>query len=163
MHIMLMSKNRYEKEKMVGRRFGRVKVRCLSDRRAPRGKRTVPLWECICDCGATTYKSTDTLTNRSISMCSGCAQKYAAQRMREKIGLIDGTEISRIKSDKLISTNTSGARGVYYNSKSKKWRARLRFKGKTYNLGSYKSFDDAVKARKNGEEKIYGEFLEKIN
>lgn len=68
-----------------------------------------------------------------------------------------------IKSDKLISTNTSGARGVYYNSKSKKWRARLRFQGKTYNLGSYKSFDDAVKARKNGEEKIYGEFLEKIN
>ncbi len=79
--------------------------------------------------------------------------------MRENVGLIGGTQISRIKSDKLIASNTSGARGVYYSEKSGKWRARLRFKGKTYNLGTYKNFEDAVKARKDGEERIYGEFL----
>ena len=82
--------------------------------------------------------------------------------MREKAGYVDGTQISRIKSDKLIATNTSGARSVYLERKTGKWRARLRFKGKTYNFGTYANFDDAVKARKEAEQLIYGEFLDQI-
>ena len=95
-------------------------------------------------------------------MCTACAEKYAAERMREKAGFVDGTQISRIRSDKPIATNTSGARGVYYDRHTGKWRARLKFKGKLMNFGTYASFEDAVKARKQAEEEYYGEFLKNI-
>ena len=148
---------------MIGKRFGLLTVIELSNRRATRGKRTVPLWECRCDCGNITYKATDTLKNPDISMCAGCAKKYATQKMRERSGYRDGTQISRISSNKLISTNTSGCRGVYYDKNSKKWRARIKFKGKLISLGSYLEFDDAVKARKEAETSIYTSFIENTN
>ena len=151
------------KENLIGRRFGKLEVIGRSDKRGSRGARTVPLWECRCDCGNITYKATDTLTNPDLSMCNECAGKYAGEKMREKAGFVDGTQISRITSNKLIATNTSGARGVYLERKTGKWRARLRFKGKTYNFGTYANFDDAVKARKEAEQLIYGEFLEQLN
>lgn len=150
------------KENLIGRRFGKLEVIGRSDKRGSRGARTVPLWECRCDCGNITYKATDTLTNPDLSMCNDCVSKYATAKMREKAGFVDGTQISRITSDKLIATNTSGCRGVYLERKTGKWRARLRFKGKTYNFGTYANFDDAVKARKEAEQQIYGEFLDQI-
>lgn len=163
MHIMTKKRNGPTRGDLTGRRYGKVVVIGRSDRRMTRGKRTVPLWECVCDCGSVTYKPTDSLTNGSVSMCRECAAKYSAQKMREKVGLVGGTQISRIRSDRLIATNTSGARGVYYNPKTGRWRARLRFQGKTYNLGTYRTLEEAVKARKNGEEKIYGRFLRQID
>ena len=150
------------KANLIGRRFGKLEVIGRSDKRGSRGARTVPLWECRCECGAICYKATDTLTNPDLSMCNECVGKYAGEKMREKAGYVDGTQISRIKSDKLIATNTSGARGVYLERKTGKWRARLRFKGKTYNFGTYANFEDAVKARKEAEQLIYGEFLDQI-
>lgn len=150
------------KDNLIGRRFGKLEVIGRSDKRGSRGARTVPLWECRCECGAICYKATDTLTNPELSMCNGCVGKYAGEKMREKAGYVDGTKISRITSDKLIATNTSGARGVYWDKNSGKYRARLRFKGKTYNFGTYANFDDAVKARKEAEQQIYGEFLDQI-
>ena len=150
------------KENLIGRRFGKLEVIGRSDKRGSRGARTVPLWECRCDCGNITYKATDTLTNPDLSMCNECAGKYATEKARAKAGFVDGTQISRITSDKIIATNTSGARGVYLERKTGKWRARLRFKGKTYNFGTYANFDDAVKARKKAEQLIYGEFLDQI-
>ena len=150
------------KENLIGRRFGKLEVIGRSDKRGSRGARTVPLWECRCECGAICYKATDTLTNPEISMCNDCVGKYATEKARAKAGFVDGTQISRITSDKIIATNTSGARGVYLERKTGKWRARLRFKGKTYNFGTYANFDDAVKARKEAEQLIYGEFLDQI-
>ena len=150
------------KENLIGRRFGKLEVIGRSDKRGSRGARTVPLWECRCECGAICYKATDTLTNPEISMCNDCVGKYATEKARAKAEFVDGTQISRITSDKIIATNTSGARGVYWDRRSGKWRARLRFKGKIYNFGSYVNFDDAVKARKEAEQLIYGEFLDQI-
>lgn len=147
---------------LIGQRFGRLVVIALSDKRAPRGSRSVPLWECRCDCGNITYKATDSLKNSALSMCGECARRYSGQKMREKAGYMGGTQISRITSNKPISTNTSGVRGVYYESKTGKWRARLRFKGKIYNFGTYSNFDDAVKARKDAEQRIYGKFLDGV-
>ncbi len=82
--------------------------------------------------------------------------------MREKAGYVGGTQISRIKSEKPIATNTSGVRGVYFDKNAKKWRARLRFKGKLMDFGSYSSFDDAVKARKQAEAEYFGGLLKQI-
>ena len=95
-------------------------------------------------------------------MCNDCVGKYATEKARAKAGFVDGTQISKITSTKLIATNTSGCRGVYFDKRTGKWRARLKFKGKLMNLGSYTNFEDAVKARKEAEKRIYGEFLEQI-
>ena len=150
------------KESLVGRRFGKLEIIARSEKRGSRGARTVPLWECRCECGNITYKATDTLKNADLSMCSSCAEKYAAEKMRDNAGYVGGTQISRITSTKPIATNTSGCRGVYFDKKSGKWRARLRFRGVLMNFGSYSNFDEAVKARQQAEDEYYGEFLSEM-
>ena len=82
--------------------------------------------------------------------------------MRKKAGYVDGTQISRITSDKLASNNTSGCRGVCFDKRSGKYRVRLTFKGKLMNFGTYANFDDAVKVRKAAEQEYYSVFLEQI-
>lgn len=142
--------------------FGRLTVIGRSTKRNPRGSRTTPMWECRCECGNITYKAKDTLTNPDLSMCAECAAKYAAEKARAAAGFVDGTQISRIVNMNLSSTNTSGCRGVYYEKRTNKYRARLKFKGKIMNFGSYTNFEDAVAARKAAEEEYFGTFLEEM-
>jgi len=52
---------------------------------------------------------------------------------------------------RMFRNNTSGARGVYKHSSSKKWRASIRNRGIVYNLGAYTDFNDAVEAYKKAE------------
>lgn len=145
---------------LAGKRFGKLVVLGRSNKRGNRGARTVPLWECQCDCGNIVYKATDTLTNSDVSMCNECAKKYASQKMRENAGFVDGTQLSKLQIKSDFSTNSSGIRGVYFDRRSGKWRARLRFKGKLMNFGSYTSLNDAIEARKKAEESVFAEFLE---
>lgn len=125
-----------------------------SDKYGSRGKRQTQLWKCQCDCGAITYKATDTLTNPDISMCQDCAAEYAITQARANLGFEGGTQITKIKNRSEDSKNLSGVRGVNLDCKTGKYRARLKFQGKLYNLGSYTLLEDAVKARRRGEEEI---------
>ena len=147
---------------LTGQVFGKLTVIGRSDKRNPRGKRTTPMWECRCECGNITYKATDTLTNLDESMCQECKGRIGAEIARQSAGFVGGTQISRIKNMTLIATNTSGCRGVYYDKRTNKYRARLKFKGKIMNFGSYTNFEDAVKARKAAEQEYYGSFLESL-
>ena len=45
------------------------------------------------------------------------------------------------------SHNTSGVKGVGWVKRTKKYRAEIMVKGKSYHLGYYKSFDNAICAR----------------
>lgn len=144
---------------LSGQRFGTLTVICRSDKRAPRGARTVPLWECRCDCGTLTYKATDKLKDSCVSMCEACAAKYATQRMRDKAGYTEGTQISKLRSKHSNVNNSSGARGVYFDRRSGKWRARLRFKGKLMDFGTFANIEDAINARKEAEKEYYEPFL----
>ena len=148
------------KSDLTGQVFGRLTVVCLSDRRAPRGKRTTPVWECRCECGATVYQATDSLHREGIRMCARCRELYATEKAREGAGFVGGTQLSRIRSMNAPSTNTSGVRGVYYDPRSNKWRARLKFQGRIMNFGSFERFEDAVAARKKAEAVYFGEALE---
>ena len=145
---------------LTGQKIGKLTVLERSDQYGSRGKRKTRLWKCICECGAITYKATDTLTNPDISMCQTCAGAYAAEKARANAGFEAGTQISKIKDISDSSDNFSGVRGVYLDRKTGKYRARLKFQGKLYNLGSFTHLEDAVKARKRGEEEIFGAFLE---
>lgn len=147
---------------LVGQKFGLLTVLRKSDKRGSRGARTVPLWECACDCGKITYKSTDVLRNKRVSSCAECAHFYAIKKMHEKAGFVGGTQVTRIVSQKTSKNNTSGERGVYYVEETGKWRARIRFKGKLINLGTFSTLQDASKARRRAEDEYFGEFLRSL-
>lgn len=147
---------------LTGKVFGKLTVLGRSDKRNPRGARTTPMWECRCECGAITYKATDTLTNPEESMCKACQGLYAAETARKSAGFVGGTQITKLRNMDPTAANTSGCRGVYYEKKTNKYRARLKFKGKIMNFGTYARFEDAVAARKRAEEEYYGAFLAEI-
>lgn len=54
--------------------------------------------------------------------------------------------------------NTSGVTGVCWHKKAKKWHSQIKHNRKNIHLGLFDNFDDAVKARREAEEKYFGEF-----
>lgn len=148
---------------LTGRRFGKLTVLERSDQTATRGQRTRKLWKCRCDCGAITYKATDTLTNSDISMCKDCAAAYGTAKAREKAGYVGGTQLAKIREKPIESTNQTGFRGVYRNSKTSRFVVRIKFQGKLYHLGCFDHIEDAIKARLEAEEKFFGPYRELQN
>lgn len=138
----------------VGKRFGKLVVQKYA------GKwEGLHHWLCICDCGNEMVVGQTNLQSGKTKSC-GCRKKTVYM---ENLKLVDGTSVTMLEaacSQRLISTNSSGYNGVYRNRKGRKWTAQITFKGKTYYLGSFAKVEDAVKARKAAEERIYGEFLE---
>lgn len=58
--------------------------------------------------------------------------------------------------------STTGELGVHWDSKLKKFRARLQKDGKTYNFGQYKSIEEAIEARKAAAADMFGEFAPQV-
>lgn len=54
--------------------------------------------------------------------------------------------------------NSSGVKGVSYNKRAKKWIAYIRYNNKNNYLGYFDTFKEAVQARKEAEDKYYGEY-----
>ncbi len=147
---------------LTGQVFGRVTVLRRAEEENKNRKRKPLLWECRCECGNIVLKYTDTLKNADETMCVECADKVHTAKARANAGFVGGTQISKIRSDKLNKANKSGVRGVCLDKRSGKWRAGIGFKGKRINLGYYNKFEDAVKARQRGEEEYFGTFLETV-
>ena len=145
---------------ITGQVFGKLTVLGRSEKRGRRGARTTMLWECRCECGAITHKAKDTLTNPDLSMCSACAAKYASEKARACAGFVEGTQLSKIRDMTPNAANTSGMRGVYFESKQNRWRAQIIFQRKRYYLGTFASKEEAIRARQAAEERLFGEFLE---
>lgn len=58
----------------------------------------------------------------------------------------------------LYKNNTSGCAGVVWKEKNQKWEARINVNKKRYNLGLYDDINDAIKVRKQAEQKYFGEY-----
>ncbi len=137
----------------IGKRFGRLIVTEYAGKVAGMHR-----WRCLCDCGKTTVVGQTLLQSGKTKSC-GCIQ---ASIIVDTMKFIDGTSVTALENtgDRLLRSNTSGYNGVHWDRRRQRWVAQIGFKGKRYSLGSYKKIDDAVRARKNAEERIYGEFLE---
>jgi hypothetical protein len=59
------------------------------------------------------------------------------------------------QNTKVRKDNLCGHKGITYRSQTNQWRARISKNGKTIDLGSFKCLDDALKARKQAEDKIF--------
>lgn len=92
-----------------------------------------------------------TLLQTGKTMSCGCLQTEA---IREKLKLCDGTSVTILEATRnhLSKSNTSGYTGVYWSSNTQKWRAQITFRRKTYFLGAFDQIEDAIAARKRGEE-----------
>jgi len=146
---------RYE---LKGKKFGRLTVLTKTDERR-HGK---VQWLCLCECGTTILAATCNLVKNETKSC-GCYQRE--QSRRNVIGIYkgnikDGTNIKRIQSNKLPKHNTSGHVGVTWNSTRNRWTSRIMFQGKSYTLGYFDNKEEAIKARKEAEEKYFKTYLE---
>ncbi|MCL2530723.1 MAG: AP2 domain-containing protein [Oscillospiraceae bacterium] len=117
------------------------------------------LWLCRCECGNLTKVPINFLTTGHTKSC-GCF-KGKGQR-KNHLYLFEGTNISRINKDTLFKCNTSGVRGVHQHE-SGKWMARIGFQNKRIYLGIFKTFEEAVAARREAEEKYFKPIIEKYN
>lgn len=161
----LQAENR-ERPIAPGTVFGRLTVLEYYGKDMKNGKNCGILYRCKCECGNETFTHGHNLRNGGVQSC-GCLKRelnfvtveHARKILTEKY-LVEGTNIAKISSKTIPSNNTSGVRGVSWYKSWGRWVATIIFKGKKYYLGSFKNLDDAAKARKNAEEKVYGEFLE---
>jgi len=71
------------------------------------------------------------------------------------------TESQNQMNKTITINNTSGVPGVCMDKN--KWRARIRVNNKEIHLGYFINKEDAIKARKQGEEKYFGEYAFKNN
>lgn len=139
-------------KEFTGKRFGQLTVLEYAGKRAGMHR-----WKCLCDCGKETIVGQTLLQSGKTKSC-GCLRDGIILRNRK---LCDGTSVTQLEASKchLLASNTSGYTGVYWSAKNHKWQAQITFRGKTYYLGAYEMIEDAVAARKRGEE-MHDQFLE---
>ena len=140
---------------LAGRRYGRLTV--ISPVEEADG--SVKFWKCRCDCGNEVICLRDNLYSGDTRSC-GCLQSETRkQNMKKAIHFVDGTCVERIAAaNRDYSNNTSGCRGVYLRSNGT-WKASIGFQGKIHHLGTFQTYDEAVRARQEAEERFYGTFL----
>jgi len=144
------------RKELSGMRFGSLTAIERSDQfiiRKNYGKRY--LWKCVCDCGCVVYRLPEKLRDSVDSACEACLEKRKVSAMTEGAGFVEGTQLSKISNTRPTASNTSGVRGVFWNNRTQKWRAMLVFQKKSYYLGEFREFADAVKARRAAEDKYY--------
>ena len=147
---------------LTGKRFGRLVVIEPTKKRQNGGV----VWKCKCDCGNIHYAPTRFLNSNEIKSCGCLRKEYYASLLNNEInkdriatlGLHDGTMECRLNNT-LPKNNTTGVRGVYIRENGK-YRAQIKYKGKTYNLGTFETLEQAKEARKIAEQKIWGKDLE---
>lgn len=141
---------------LTGLRFGR-----LLAMEAVTGKNGVLVgWRCQCDCGNQCVCKVGNLTSGITRSCGCLQEEQRRENMKKAIHFVEGTCVERIASRKTFSSNTTGHRGVY-RRENNRWRASIGFQGKVYHLGTFASYEDAVKARLDAETRLYDPFLEK--
>lgn len=144
----------------AGRRFGRLVV-LREEEASASGHRK---WLCRCDCGNEIAVLQTSLNKGATSSCGCHRRQVGRQRMENNaFCMYKGSNISRLRSIAPGANNTSGAVGVCRDSRSRtkeRWIARIGIQGRTVYLGSFPTFEEAVKARQAAEETYHRPLIE---
>ena len=144
---------------LIGERFGRLTV--VSD--AKRKGYVV----CKCDCGNTkTIRATSLTKQKQPTRSCGCIHKEAASNVGTSTISANAkqlvatnrafrTNFAVIESTKLPKNNTSGVRGVSWDSRRQKWVAKIGIHSKNITLGRFDRMEDAVIARRCAEDEYF--------
>ena len=154
----------YRFKDITNRRFGKLTaIKCVGT-----SENNGKIWRCKCDCGNIKDIPLTGLTTGATKSC-GCIQKNKARKNVEKgyeefkeKNLIDGTNLAFLQLKKTLKSNKSGVTGVCFSNRNKRWLATITFKKKRYFLGAFKEKNDAIKARKEAEERLFKPFLESL-
>lgn len=138
-------------DNLAGRKFGRLTA--LYPLKGT--KKGNAYWHCLCECGNELDVQTRSLKSGNTKSC-GCLNHAARPAPKD---CIDGSRACNL-GETPPANNTSGVRGVSWSKKKQDWEAYIKFKGQHHHLGHYKKFEDAVKARRLGEERYFEPYLE---
>lgn len=103
------------------------------------------------------------LMHRLITNCQNefdIDHKYGKETRNDnrKSNLRIATESQNMMNRNLSTRNKSGVVGVSWTTVYNKWLANIMLNGKNIHLGYFDKFEDAVQARKEAEDKYFGEF-----
>lgn len=152
---------KYNKIDLTGKRFGKLFVLSETNHRADEGS---IVWQCKCDCGKIIEISSKRLVN-GLAISCGCyqkeRQKYSMKKLHNR-QFKENTNIDLISKKQANSNSQSGVRGVHWCSSKNKWIASLSFKKKIYKK-AFNNKNDAIKYRKELEDKYFAPILKKYN
>lgn len=147
-----------------GERYGSLTAIKLVEYKETAGAKA-SIWRFRCDCGKEIDAKAILVKGGNITSC-GCkkaerareAGKDAAQKSGQ---LVENTYLARLKDNSVPKNNTSGYRGVYFNSKRQKYVAQIYFKGKQIIIGSFDDPEEASEAYQVAKAELHGGMLEK--
>lgn len=84
---------------------------------------------------------------------------YHELRLRED----RGPALGRPRTRRARKNSASGVTGVYWDSTRKHWVAHIYFRRERLVLGRFEDFNEAVAARRNAEEAVYGFVLDEVD
>lgn len=155
-HVKFCGCIRFQEIKdITNQTFGRLEV--ISFNRRENNK---TLWNCICTCGNTKEVDGKHLKNGTIVSCGCKNEENKTNVINLRDDYIDGTNLSAISENrKMNKNNTSGHKGVSWSKEKNKWVAQLTFKGKNHILGRFDNIEDAIRSRKEAEDKYFNNFI----
>lgn len=144
-----------KRKDLTGKVFPGVQVLQKTDQK----QGTQRIYKCKClHCGKIFFVNGSSLTSGATTSC-GCERiKLAIKNITKDC--VDGTKITTITSKKLRSDNSSGIRGVAPCPKG--WIAYIGFKGKRYVLYQGADKNEAIKRRREAEQKYFKPFLDNL-
>lgn len=144
---------------LTGRVFGQLRADALvgSD------KHGHSIYSCTClRCGRTFEAlGTNILSGKIVSCgCIGAKNRTSGREKALQEAKELGTNIGKIKASAPLKSNkTTGIRGVCYIKSQGKYKAYITFKNVRYVLKYSSDIEECIKARKEAEEKLFGDFL----
>lgn len=142
------------KKDITGKCFDGVKVLEWTGEK----KGTQKVYRCQCLYCGKIFETRGAHITRGDTKSCGCQRLKLATAQITK-DCIDGTKISSLTTN-IRADNTSGVKGVSQIKRNGYWIAYIGFKGKRYVLYNGPDKDEAIKRRKEAEEKLHGAFLE---
>ena len=150
---------------MIGQRFGRLIVKETAPRRG--------YVLCQCDCGNTKEIRRNSLTRHNtptrscgcihteIAHMTGLNTIAANSKSRIETDVKYHTNFGVIESDKPSIRNRSGHKGVWWDPKRGQYEVSIWLHYKKIHIGRYRTYEEAVEAREQAEEKYFLPLIEK--
>lgn len=141
--------------------FGELEIEDIIFRRSPKGAHRVTIAQCLCHrCGRRKEILLSRITQGGAKTC-GCRtpENLATGQKIRKEYVVGGSLACALVGRRPNQNSSTGHTGVS-QMKGGRFRAYITFRRKQYYLGTFDQIEDAVHARKEAEDKIYGDFLD---